>query len=220
MISGVIQLSDSFAGAHTKSLEQLERDIEARSEKHLSQVKTGTVVKIKPHYSGSGPSEYILDTGDHWFGNPGTYKVGDKVQVIPYMGAVKIQKLSKQYEAFKQTDKGQDTSKTSNNYQDKHTDSSSKDSTSSLPIHAKTDLGSIVSDPQQKAMDELDKEIQAYEAQTKNETEAFPGAATLDRLAGNVDESLWKKAKDASQQAFGKIKWPFVNWWYQHHGGK
>jgi len=35
-----------------------------------------------------------------------------------------------------------------------------------------------------------------------------------------VDEALWNKAKRASQDAFGKIKWPFVNYWYHEHGGK
>lgn len=37
---------------------------------------------------------------------------------------------------------------------------------------------------------------------------------------GEVDESLWKKAKDASQAAFGEIKWQFVTWYYKKHGGK
>lgn len=36
---------------------------------------------------------------------------------------------------------------------------------------------------------------------------------------GKVDESLWTKAKSASQKAFGKVKWPFVTWWYKKHGG-
>jgi len=30
----------------------------------------------------------------------------------------------------------------------------------------------------------------------------------------------WEKAKEASQAAFGKIKWPFVMWFYERHGGK
>jgi len=39
------------------------------------------------------------------------------------------------------------------------------------------------------------------------------------KLVGtHVDEALWDKAKDASQEAFGKVKWPFVQWWYQHKG--
>lgn len=44
----------------------------------------------------------------------------------------------------------------------------------------------------------------------------------LDRIMnpGHVDEALWKKAKDASQKAFGEIKWPFVTWWYRKRGGK
>lgn len=37
---------------------------------------------------------------------------------------------------------------------------------------------------------------------------------------GNVDESLWAKAKEASQKALGSVKWPFVSWWYKREGGK
>lgn len=36
---------------------------------------------------------------------------------------------------------------------------------------------------------------------------------------GNVDEALWDKGKRASEDAFGKIKYPFVTWWYQKQGG-
>jgi uncharacterized protein len=36
---------------------------------------------------------------------------------------------------------------------------------------------------------------------------------------GKVDEAKWQKAKDASKKAFGKVKWPFVTWWYKEHGG-
>lgn len=36
----------------------------------------------------------------------------------------------------------------------------------------------------------------------------------------NVDKSLWKKAREKSQQAFGKIKWQFVVWAYKQLGGK
>ena len=37
---------------------------------------------------------------------------------------------------------------------------------------------------------------------------------------GNVDESLWAKAKDASMKAFGKLKYGFVTWFYKKYGGK
>lgn len=37
---------------------------------------------------------------------------------------------------------------------------------------------------------------------------------------GKVDSSLWEKAKQASQAAFGKPKWQFMTWWYLKHGGK
>lgn len=36
---------------------------------------------------------------------------------------------------------------------------------------------------------------------------------------GKVDEALWKKAKDASQKAFGKENWKFIVWWYSDKGG-
>lgn len=36
----------------------------------------------------------------------------------------------------------------------------------------------------------------------------------------NVDKSLWEKAREKSQQAFGKIKWQFVVWAYKQLGGK
>lgn len=36
----------------------------------------------------------------------------------------------------------------------------------------------------------------------------------------NVDEALWKKAKDASQKALGSDNWKFVTWWYKKQGGK
>ncbi len=37
---------------------------------------------------------------------------------------------------------------------------------------------------------------------------------------GGVDESMWSKAKEASKKSFGKIKWPFVTWFYKREGGK
>lgn len=36
---------------------------------------------------------------------------------------------------------------------------------------------------------------------------------------GKVDEALWEKAKRASEEAFGEIRYPFVSWWYQKQGG-
>lgn len=44
--------------------------------------------------------------------------------------------------------------------------------------------------------------------------------AMMRKHLADVDEAKWKKAKDASQEAFGKIKWPFVMWFYKEHGGK
>lgn len=37
---------------------------------------------------------------------------------------------------------------------------------------------------------------------------------------GNIDEGLWKKAKDASKAAFGEERWQFVTWWYKKQGGR
>lgn len=37
---------------------------------------------------------------------------------------------------------------------------------------------------------------------------------------GNVDRALWAKAEEASRQAYGKVKWQFVTWFYKKQGGK
>lgn len=47
-----------------------------------------------------------------------------------------------------------------------------------------------------------------------------PRRAVLFENPGSVDEALWSKAKEASQAAFGKVKWQFVTWWYKKQGGK
>lgn len=39
------------------------------------------------------------------------------------------------------------------------------------------------------------------------------------RMAMEKNGPIWEKAKEVSEAAFGKIKWPFVMWYYQHHGG-
>jgi hypothetical protein len=78
----------------------------------------------------------------------------------------------------------------------------------------------------QKEYDSLDEAVAKYDKAIKDWEDQFPGSTMynagtlLHRMAEGVDEGLWKKAKDASHQAFGKIKWPFVQWWYQEHGGK
>lgn len=46
------------------------------------------------------------------------------------------------------------------------------------------------------------------------------GRRELFENPGNVNEALWFKAKEASQKAFGEIKWQFVTWWYKKNGGK
>lgn len=72
----------------------------------------------------------------------------------------------------------------------------------------------------QEPMDALDREVQRYESQIKDPADQFPMSKVMVRLSEGIDEALWKKAKDASQEAFGKIKWAFVMWWYEDHGGK
>lgn len=75
-------------------------------------------------------------------------------------------------------------------------------------------------DREQEYLNEIDEDVQKYNANIKNPLEQFPMHKTLERLSAGVDEALWDKAKRASQEAFGQIKWPFVNWWYEEHGGK
>jgi hypothetical protein len=71
----------------------------------------------------------------------------------------------------------------------------------------------------QEPLDDIDDAARHYEDHVKKYGEQFPGAREMLEMA-SVDEGLWNKAKSASQQAFGKIKWPFVQWWYKEHGGK
>lgn len=44
-------------------------------------------------------------------------------------------------------------------------------------------------------------------------------AMIKDIVGHDVDEGIWEKAKHASQEGLGKVKWPFVMWWYKQHGG-
>lgn len=68
--------------------------------------------------------------------------------------------------------------------------------------------------------DALDEAMAKYDKAIKDYEDQFPGSTMyhagtlLNRLAEGVDEGKWKKAKDASQKAFGKIKWPFVQYLY------
>lgn len=47
-----------------------------------------------------------------------------------------------------------------------------------------------------------------------------PGREEFFKDPMNVDDALWKRAKEASQAAFGKEKWQFVAWFYKKQGGK
>ena len=42
----------------------------------------------------------------------------------------------------------------------------------------------------------------------------------MEKINSYSNGPVWEKAKEASQAAFGQIKWPFVMWWYEKHGGK
>lgn len=46
--------------------------------------------------------------------------------------------------------------------------------------------------------------------------------SNVDQFKKEVTQNgpVWEKAKKASEEAFGQIKWPFVMWWYEKHGGK
>lgn len=59
----------------------------------------------------------------------------------------------------------------------------------------------------------------AYEA---DGGDAWIDPAKMEKLMnpGRVDEGLWSKAKEASEAAFGKVKWEFVTWIYKKEGGK
>ena len=86
------------------------------------------------------------------------------------------------------------------------------------PDHARM---AAAGDPRdQEPMDALDREVQRYQSRVKDPADQFPMSKTLARLTEGVDETLWSKAKDASQQAFGRIKWPFVMYLYEEWGGK
>jgi len=105
---------------------------------------------------------------------------------------------------------GADFSKTSNNYQDRHTDESPHPD---LPIHVKSDTLSVGDPNIQKYLDNLDKEVQQYEAQIKTPKEQFPGVgALLDKLEGYLKDPLWKEAKKASLAAYGKVNLRFAMW--------
>jgi phage-related protein (TIGR01555 family) len=47
-----------------------------------------------------------------------------------------------------------------------------------------------------------------------------PGRAPFFEKAKAQDPGLYDRAVAASQQAFGKVKIPFVKWWYEKEGGK
>lgn len=63
---------------------------------------------------------------------------------------------------------------------------------------------------EQNALMDMVREYQNDSSIDKHDTIQNPG---------KVDEALWAKAKHASEDAFGKIKWPFVSYIYQKWGG-
>lgn len=62
---------------------------------------------------------------------------------------------------------------------------------------------------------EMQKLIDAYNADVSNTEQGKPG----NPASWVADEALWDKAKDASEAAFGEVKFPFVVWWYLNQGG-
>lgn len=52
---------------------------------------TGTIVKITPSFYGI--VTFYLDNGHNWCGDSGTYNIGDKVKLVPFMGAVRVERV-------------------------------------------------------------------------------------------------------------------------------
>lgn len=63
----------------------------------------------------------------------------------------------------------------------------------------------------------LEYEVAAYEVDGGDKQFDAWRERQVDRLQ---DKEKVKKAKEASQKAFGEIRWQFVVWHYQHQGGK
>lgn len=83
-----------------------------------------------------------------------------------------------------------------------------------------TDTSKIEREPKNKPVENsIEYDKAAYEADG-GDSQFLEARRVLYENPGKVDESLWAKAKDASQKAFGKIKWQFVTWWYKQRGGK
>ena len=64
-----------------------------------------------------------------------------------------------------------------------------------------------------------DETIENLVAMWKEDEEKTRGLPLITN-PGDVDEKLWKKAKDASKEAFGEIKYPFVSYLYKKWGGQ
>jgi hypothetical protein len=79
-------------------------------------------------------------------------------------------------------------------------------------VHDVPEFGMVSSGPQP---------AQNYAGEPMSRTDRMDAdeAEAISHVRGDVDEGLWNKAKRASQEAFGKIKWPFVTYWYEKQGG-
>jgi hypothetical protein len=62
--------------------------------------------------------------------------------------------------------------------------------------------------------DGTDKHLRAYEMLNDEEKES------VIMNPGHVDESKWKKAKEAIHKEYGEYKWPAVMYVYEKMGGK
>lgn len=86
----------------------------------------------------------------------------------------------------------------------------------------------LVLPAEEKACDteEKPKEEKELDAETQKLIDQYNAdvSATEQDKDGNPaswvsDETLWEKAKAASEAAFGEVKFPFVVWWYLNQGG-
>jgi len=68
------------------------------------------------------------------------------------------------------------------------------------------------------AMNDLLKNISDYNRQCYYNWKNPKNVGDKPEKIGNGP--IWDKAERASEEAFGEKRWPFIQWWYSHHGGK
>jgi hypothetical protein len=199
-MSKPISLSSGFAGSTTKSLGNVSREVEDR-------------ILNRPPFLADAFNPTKMDVFTDEFSPPGA------AEIAP----------------------GQDVTKNKNPFQDKHSDFAGE----TRQFIKKMAAAGRASD--QEMLDDMDDQMHKEQSPIKPERDQFPGSKmnrlkhndlanyenyeknlshsdlmnkVTDKELAGTDEALWKKAKDASQEAFGKIKWPFVMYWYEKNGGK